>query len=301
MLIHWLLLVPAVQHIVQIQDAIKKLLQDLPKFDKRITANDEYLFIKRSLESKVLPLEMEFVVSIKPLFDDFMTKFQKRGTSGSCVTQQLPAASEGSSGEAAEECMFCNKEGKELTNINVDDLSLQLVTEDFKTIQVPKVVMLLKELPKVAQRKAVLGMKSFYDRVVMAQGKQRKVALGRLLKNACFCNKEGKELTNINVDDLSLQLVTEDFKTIQVPKVVMLLKELPKVAQRKAVLGMKSFYDRVVMAQGKQRIWMSVFETGKRQGIWLQHREKIENTGEKFWLVLFLLCNMFIVLLFLSF
>ena len=66
---HWLSLVPALQHIVQIQDAIKKLLQDLPKSDKRITANDKYLFIKRSLESKEVSLEMEFLVSIKPLFD----------------------------------------------------------------------------------------------------------------------------------------------------------------------------------------------------------------------------------------
>ena len=49
---HWLSLVPSLQHIVQIQDAIKKLLQELPKSDKRITANDKYLFIKRSLESK---------------------------------------------------------------------------------------------------------------------------------------------------------------------------------------------------------------------------------------------------------
>ena len=41
-------------------------------------------------------------------------------------------------------------------------------------------------------------------------------------------------------------------------------------------------YDRVAMAQGKQGILMSIFQTGKTQGIWLQHREKIENTGKKF-------------------
>ena len=53
--------------------------------------------------------------------------------------------------------------------------------------------------------------------------------------------------------------------------------------------------------RGNQGIWMSIFQTGKTWGIWLQHREKIENTGKKFWLVWFLLCDIFIVLLFLSF
>ena len=53
---HWLSLVPAWQHIVQIQDAIKKLLQDLPKSDKKTTANDKNLFIIRSPESKEVSL-----------------------------------------------------------------------------------------------------------------------------------------------------------------------------------------------------------------------------------------------------
>ena len=70
--------------------------------------------------------------------------------------------------------------------------------------------------------------------------------MGRLLKSTYFSNKEGKELTNTNVDDVSLQLGTEDFKTMQGPKVVMLLKELPEGAQRKTVLGMKSFYKVVI-------------------------------------------------------
>ena len=66
-----------------------------------------------------------------------------------------------------------------------------------------------------------------------------KIPKERLLKGACFSSKEGKELTNINVDDVSLQLGTEDFKTMQGPKVVMLLKQLPEGAQRKAALHMK--------------------------------------------------------------
>ena len=159
----WLSLVPALQHIVQMQDAIKKLLEDLPKFDKRITANDKYLFIKRSLESEEMSIEMEFHVSIKSLFDDFMTRFQKEEPMGHMLHNNCQQPLKVAVGRLLRSACFSDKEGKELTNINVDDVSLQLGTEDFKTMQGPKVVMLLKELPVGAQRKAVLGMKSYKE------------------------------------------------------------------------------------------------------------------------------------------
>ena len=52
-----------------------------------------------------------------------------------------------------------------------------------------------------------------------------------------FSNKEGKELTNISVDDGNLHLGTEDLKTMQGPKMVMLLNELPEGTQRKLSLA----------------------------------------------------------------
>ena len=67
---------------------------------------------------------MEILVSIKPLFDDFRTKFQKKGTNGSYVTQQLSTASEGSYGEAAEEGMFFQQGRTRTDQFNVDDVSL---------------------------------------------------------------------------------------------------------------------------------------------------------------------------------
>ena len=162
----WLSLVSALQHIVQIQDAIKNVLQDLPKSDKRITANDKYLFIKRSHESKEVSLEMVFLVSIKPMFDDFMTKFQKQEPMVHMLHNNCQQLLKVAMGRLLKSASFSNKEGKELTNISVDDVSLQMGTEDLKTMQGPKVVMLHKELPEGAQRKAVLAMNSFYKAMI---------------------------------------------------------------------------------------------------------------------------------------
>ena len=59
------------------KSALKKLLlEELPKNDKSIVNNDEYLAIKKALDSREVEIEIEFLISIKPILDEFMTKFQ---------------------------------------------------------------------------------------------------------------------------------------------------------------------------------------------------------------------------------
>ena len=55
----------------------KLLLEEMPKNDKTIIKNDKYIVIKKALESKEVEVEIEFLLSIKPIFDDFLTRFQK--------------------------------------------------------------------------------------------------------------------------------------------------------------------------------------------------------------------------------
>ena len=43
---------------------------------KKFSKNDKYLSIKRALESLEVDVEIEFIITTKPLFDEFMTKFQ---------------------------------------------------------------------------------------------------------------------------------------------------------------------------------------------------------------------------------
>ena len=63
---------------MSVKTALLKLFVDeLPKNDRNITNNDKYLIIRRALESKEVEVQMELLTSIKPIFDEFLTKFQK--------------------------------------------------------------------------------------------------------------------------------------------------------------------------------------------------------------------------------
>ena len=50
------------------------LLEELPKNDKSIVNNEKYLAIKKALDLR--EIEIEFHISIKPICDEFMAKFQ---------------------------------------------------------------------------------------------------------------------------------------------------------------------------------------------------------------------------------
>ena len=79
-------LVPALQHLVTVKDALKKLLlEGMPKNDKTIIKNDKYIVIKKALDSKEVEVEIEFLLSIKPIFDEFLTRFQKEEPMICCI------------------------------------------------------------------------------------------------------------------------------------------------------------------------------------------------------------------------
>ena len=55
----WLSLVPTLQCLVTIKDAVNKLLlEDMPKNDKNIRKNDKHLSIKRAIQSKEVDVEI---------------------------------------------------------------------------------------------------------------------------------------------------------------------------------------------------------------------------------------------------
>ena len=60
------------------KEAVKQLLLvDLPKADKNINKSEKYLSMKKSLGSKEVDVDIKFLIRIKPVFDEFMMKFQK--------------------------------------------------------------------------------------------------------------------------------------------------------------------------------------------------------------------------------
>ena len=72
----WLSLIPALQRLTKVKEAVKKPIDN----DKNIGKNDKYFAIKRGLESKEVWVEIEFLLIIKPVFDEFMTKVPERRT-----------------------------------------------------------------------------------------------------------------------------------------------------------------------------------------------------------------------------
>ena len=60
----WLSLIPALQRLTKVKEAVKKLINDIGRNDKNIGKNDKYLAIKRGLESKEVWVEIEFLLTI---------------------------------------------------------------------------------------------------------------------------------------------------------------------------------------------------------------------------------------------
>ena len=60
----WLSLIPALQRLTKVKEAVKKLINDIGRNDKSIGKNDKNLAIKRGLESKEVWVEIEFLLAI---------------------------------------------------------------------------------------------------------------------------------------------------------------------------------------------------------------------------------------------
>ena len=60
----WLSLIPPLQRLTKVKEAVKKLIDVIGRNDKYIGKNDKYLAIKRGLESKEVWVEIEFLLTI---------------------------------------------------------------------------------------------------------------------------------------------------------------------------------------------------------------------------------------------
>ena len=123
------------EHLVEIKDALKKLVIDeLPKQDKNIRDNDKYLNVKRGLELKEIAVEIEFLITVKPLFDEFMTKFQMEKPMIHLLYPSCEKLLKTVMGRLLKSKAYTDK-GRALMEVDVDDCKLQLSTDQFKTMQ----------------------------------------------------------------------------------------------------------------------------------------------------------------------
>ena len=132
----WLSIVPALEQLVEIKDALKKLVIDeLPKQDKNIRDSDKYSDVKRGLESKEIAVEIEFLIAVKPLFDEFMTKFQKEEPMIHLLYPSCEKLLKTVMARLLKSKAYTDKKGRALMEVDVDNCKLQLSTDQFKTMQ----------------------------------------------------------------------------------------------------------------------------------------------------------------------
>ena len=164
---HWLSLVPALQQFLGVKEALKKLLlEEMPKNGKNITKNDKYMAIKKSLVSKEAKIGVEFLISIKPVFDIFMTKFQAEEPMIHLLYSNCEKLLKEAMGRLKKSKEYMHKKGKDLQKVNADDVIQQLEKAEFMAMQGQNVHKLLDALPEGLERKSMLGMRCFYKAVI---------------------------------------------------------------------------------------------------------------------------------------
>ena len=106
-----------------------------PKQDKNIRDSDKYSDVKRGLESKEIAVEIEFLIAVKPLFDEFMTKFQKEEPMIHLLYPGCEKLLKTVMARLLKSKAYTDKKGRALIEVDVDNCKLQLSTDQFKTMQ----------------------------------------------------------------------------------------------------------------------------------------------------------------------
>ena len=163
----WLSLVQALQQFLAVKEALQKLLLvEMPKNDKNIMRNAKYMAIKKSLESNDVAIEVEFLISIKPIFDNFLTKFQAEEPMIHLLYSNCEKLLKVAMGRLMKNEVYMDRNGKDLQNVDVDDVGMQLQQEAYMNMQGQSVCDLLYALPEAKQKQPIVSMKCFYKAII---------------------------------------------------------------------------------------------------------------------------------------
>ena len=120
---------------MKIKEAAKKLLLvELPK-DANISKSDKYMAIKKILESKEVDTEIAFLTSIKPVFDELMTKFQREEPMIHLLEPNCEKLLKTTMARLMKSKIYTEKKRRALKEVDVEDVNLQLNIDRFKAMQ----------------------------------------------------------------------------------------------------------------------------------------------------------------------
>ena len=100
---------------------------------KNISKSDKYLPIKRALEAKEVDVEIEFIISTKPLFNMFITKFKMEEPTVHMLCPNVKLMKTAMS-RLMKSKVFTEKYGAALNQVSVEYVELQLKNDQFKTM-----------------------------------------------------------------------------------------------------------------------------------------------------------------------
>lgn len=180
----WLTLVPALERTIEMKASLVAVLKDLVKTDKNLEKDSKVQVILKSLQSRRLEAQMEFLVSVKPLFDEFLTRFQKEEPMIHKLYPGCEKLLKVAMSRMLKSEVYQSVEGRNLLHIDLDDVSLYLEEKDFVKVQGTRVQQALGKLTD-APRKFILGMQSFY--IAAIKELQKKLPLDSDLLSALTC------------------------------------------------------------------------------------------------------------------
>ena len=143
-----------------------------------------YLTIRCALESKEVEVQMEFLISIKPIFDEFLTKFQKEEPMIHLQYPNCEKLLKVTLGRLTKNKVYKDKKGEQLKKVDVEQEEMQLKTDNFKLMQGHNVATHLEHDENLSKR-ALLGMVSFYKAVIKYL--QQNLPLDNKLLEALTC------------------------------------------------------------------------------------------------------------------
>ncbi len=177
----WLSLVPVLECIEELRPALKKFFTGLPVQERSLKARE----IITALDSLEVEAQAQFIINVKPIFDEFLTKFQLEAPMVYVLYPSCVRVLKTLMGRLVKSKLYVDKKGKALAHINVQDMEVQLKREDFRKMQGQKVLEILQKLPEGSATKALMGMKEFYKAVI--QHLQKKFPLEDVLLEALTC------------------------------------------------------------------------------------------------------------------
>ena len=122
--------------------------------------------MKKAFESKEVEVEIEFLPSIKPIFDDFLTRLQKEEPVIHLLHSNCEKLLKTAMGRLMQSKAYTDKWHNALKELDCESVELQLKNDQFKAMQGHSVSTHLGALSEASARIAILGMRSFYKAVI---------------------------------------------------------------------------------------------------------------------------------------